>query len=63
LGTEDDGEILDRLIEELQGRIARCGNDNSMWIKLNDRLLKALSMKARQRKSRRGKGFDLGDKP
>lgn len=58
---ESDGEILDNLIQELRVRIAQA-RDEAMWIKLNDRLLKALSMKSRQRRSRKGKGFDLGDK-
>ena len=56
----DDGEILDRIVEELRERIAKT-KDEAMWIKLHDRLLKALSMRARQRSSRRGKGFKLGD--
>ena len=60
---DNDGEILDNLIQELRERIAETPKtDTAMWIKLNDRLLKALGMKARQRGARKGKGFNLGDK-
>lgn len=59
----DDGEILDGIIRELRERIAECPRaDTATWIKLNDRLLKALGMKGRQKRSRKGRGFDLEQK-
>jgi hypothetical protein len=55
-----DGDILDKLIGDLQSRIAGLDREDTvMWLKLNDRLLKALSMKSRQKRSRKGRGFDL----
>ena len=55
-----DGDILDKLIGDLQSRIEKVpADDTVMWLKLNDRLLKALSMKSRQKRSGRGRGFEL----
>jgi hypothetical protein len=59
----DDGDTLDGIIRDLKDRIAGLPpTDISMWLKLNDRLLKALSMKSRQKRSRKGRGFDLTPK-
>lgn len=55
----DDAEILDELIRDLRTR-TQSATDFDERTKLTDRLLKALAMKARQRKQRKGKGFDLG---
>jgi len=57
----NDGEILDETIRSLRERIqlAQADKDDALWLKLNDRLLKALAMKAKQRGKRKGKGFDL----
>lgn len=58
--TDDinDAEILDSTIRALRDKIAT-EQDSAHWLKLNDRLLKALAMKAKQRLKRKGKGFDL----
>jgi hypothetical protein len=56
----DDREILDEAIQELRDRLGRT-EDTATWLKLNDRLLKALSLRAKSRASRgKSRGFDLG---
>ena len=54
----NDAAILDEMIEALRGKISEC-SDPEEWLKLNDRLLKALALKGRRGKNR---GFNLGNK-
>lgn len=54
----DDATILDQTIQDLQGALLET-KDVSMRLKLTDRLLKALSLKAKVKQRRRGKGFNL----
>jgi len=58
-GDIDDAAILDETIRELQNRIAETDKKDPKWLKYTDRLLKALSMRSRQKKAR-GRGFNLG---
>ncbi len=55
--SEDDIDILDDLIRDLRGQRPR---DFDEQMKIKDRLLKAIGMKSRIGKKRRGKAFDLG---
>lgn len=57
----DDAEILDEIIGDLRSAV-RSATDFDERLKLNDRLLKAIAIKARNRKSKKGKGFDLGQR-
>lgn len=55
-------DILDKTITEIEGKLKEA-QDTATWLKLNDRLLKALALKAKTRLNRgRGKGFNLGTK-
>jgi hypothetical protein len=55
----DEALILDELIRDLADRARQNGIDFNERIKLNDRLLKALSLKARHRNGKKGKRFDF----
>lgn len=60
MGTQvlDDGEILDSTIQDLRDELSK-QKDFALRLKLTDRLLKALSLKAKVTTRRRGKGFKL----
>lgn len=60
MGTQaiDDADILDQTIRDLRDALSK-QKDFALRLKLTDRLLKALSLKAKVKQRRRGKGFNL----
>ena len=55
----DETAILDEIIRDLRDRSASKDLDFDERMKLNDRLMKALVLRRKER-SKKGRGFDLG---
>lgn len=56
----DESAILDEIINDLRERGRNTDLDFDERMKLNDRLMKAITLRRKER-SKKGRGFDLGD--
>lgn len=55
----DESAILDEIINDLRERSRTTDLDFDERMKLNDRLMKAIGLRRKER-SKKGRGFDLG---
>lgn len=57
----NESEILDDIITEMRQRLQATDLDGDERNRLYDRLMKAISLRRKERGGRKGRGFDLGE--